>query len=110
MKSMIHRRKAAIATSLVVIAWGRRFGNGNVAGPQARLRDTLPESSLHSEIIEAKALGDGCRHLRIETHMGIFHFRMQDASKRVDQSQSASFGERQPHRKRYDRIGRHLGI
>src|SRR6266436_4600871 len=110
MNRMIQRKKAAIATSQWTAEKAFALRDRSAVHSHSILRPRVPESSLHGEVVEAKAFGDGSGNLRINTHVRVFHFRMQDARQCVNQSQSTSFRQRQPHRESHDRVRGHLGI
>src|ERR1700674_811135 len=110
MNRMHQRKKAAMATSPAVTVLRSTFIAGGAAPHHHILRWRTPGSSVHRIVLEPQALGDGCGHFRIESHVRVVHFGVKDASKRMDKRQGAPFCQRQPDRKRYERISRHLGV
>jgi hypothetical protein len=99
MSRIIHKKKAAIATSFVTIAEQFMKMGQHCAAFYSILRDRARKGFLHCILIEPQALSNGRRYLGIEPHVGILDFRVEDAPERMNHSQRAAFRQRQSNRK-----------
>ena len=66
------------------------------AGRYSILRDRARKCFLHGILFEPQALGDGRGYFRIETHVRIINFRVENPSQRMNHGKRATFGQRQP--------------
>jgi len=83
---MIHKKKAAIATSLLAgTEFSLRVGPLSAAR-HSILRDYARKGFLDHILIEPKALGDGSGHFRIEPHVGILNLGVNDSPQGMNHS------------------------
>jgi hypothetical protein len=73
-------------------------GGYSAAGTHIIVRESAPRSFLNGVVVEPQALSYGRWNLRIQTHVGVVDFGGKDAPKRVNQSQSSPFCQREPDR------------
>src|SRR5207248_9610505 len=95
MKRMIHKKKAAMATSFVATAKSNPEHDRRSATLNCILRKYPRKCFLDGILFEPQARGDGRGYFRVEPHVRIVNFRMKDAAQRMNHVQRAAFRKRQ---------------
>src|SRR5437879_9183097 len=79
MKRMIHKKKAAMATSFVAAAKPNPEHDRRSATLNSMLRNSARKCFLNGIFLEPQARGDGRGYFCVEPHVRIVDFRMEDA-------------------------------
>src|SRR5437016_7701430 len=110
MKRMMHKKKAAMATSFVAAAKSNPEHDRTSATLNSMLRNNAGKCFLNGILLEPQARGDGRGYFCVEAHVRIVDFRMEDAPQCMNHGQGATFRKREADGNRYNGIGGHLGI
>src|SRR5213080_1659569 len=104
MKRMIHKKKAAMATSFVATAKSNPEHDRRSATLNSILRKYPRKCFLDGILFEPQARGDGRGYFCVEAHERIVDFRMEDAPQCMNHGQGATFRKREADGNRYNGI------